>query len=136
MARVTTTGLDELITEMENMWEQAEPVFNEMLEIAADESEKAWKDAIEKHNLVQSGQMLASVKADLNKRAAGGLKIATTYPRGMDTRRVRNALKAFVNHYGSRRNKATYFVDDAEQEIADKVPDLLHKRWNEHLEGK
>ena len=137
MVIATTTGLDDLITDLENNWEQASEIFDEMLGIAADESEKSWKAAIDKHGLVASGDMKDSVKSDMNKKAAGGLKIVTTFPRGKDKRGVRNALKAFVNHYGSKRNNATHFVDDIEKDLADRVPELLFTRWQAfQREGK
>lgn len=137
MVIATTTGLDDLITDLENNWEQASEIFDEMLGIAADESEKSWKAAIDKHGLVASGDMKDSVKSDMNKKAAGGLKIVTTFPRGKDKRGVRNALKAFINHHGSRRNKATYFVDDIEKDLADRLPEMLFTRWEEfQREGK
>lgn len=114
MANLTFSGLDGVMDELTRCSERIDGVVTAMLKAGGDEMAQAWKDAIGAAGLERSGDMRKSVKAGNLKRDPDGGTIVV-YPRGTDGKGTSNALKAFVNHYGTSRIPATGFVDAAEQ---------------------
>jgi len=132
MARVTFEGLDELITDMERMGEQAGEVFEEMLDAGALEVVDAWKKSAEKHGHIDTGEMRKNTR-HTKIGTKGGSKIAHIYPRGKDKNGVRHASKAFYRHYGTTRKKATYWIDTAEKEAAKTAPGKVFAIWSDYI---
>ena len=56
------------------------------------------------------------------------------YPQGVDRKGIRNAEKAFVNHYGASSRKATHFVDDAESEAEAPAVEAMANAWDTYFE--
>ena len=151
MGRCRVEGLDELIEEMEQMGNQAMPVFKEMLEIGAEEIKEAWKRSAEKNKLKDTGEMIAAIDWDRHSWKKSNELQTDIYPRGYAkttsaktaagrkvytrTNKVRHATKAFVLHYGTKRKPATYWVDDAVEDANPKVVEKLYRRWGEYIKG-
>ncbi len=131
-------GLDELIEDIERMEAGLEPVFEEMLDIGAEEVVNAWKEAITEHGHIDTGQMLAKVKSAKRKVSGGSDKrYAVIYPRGKDKRGIRHASKAFMRHYGTSKKAGTHFVDTAEEKGSKAAFEKVSKRWESFItEGK
>lgn len=123
MARFKTEGLEELIDELQRHKEALDEAAPEMLRAGADVIADAWRDAIKKHRLIDTGEMLSSVSASYIITA--DTKKATIYPAGKDSKGIRNAEKAFVNHYGASNKDATHFVDDAKEQAEEAVTDAI-----------
>ena len=102
-------GLDAMIRQLGSMGDDSEKVSKAMLTAAAEKTKTAWRNAIESHGLVDTGDMLESV----GYRAPGRSMSVEIYPQGTDRKGVRNATKAFVLHFGSSSIEGTRFVDDA-----------------------
>lgn len=136
MAKCRVEGLDELIDDMARLWDQAEHVFDEMLELGAEEVKEAWKASAEQHGHKQTGEMITAIDYTKRPSMPGGLKTAHIYPQGKDSRGIRLAAKAFWRHYGTNRKPGTYWVDTADQKAAERVPPLLMERWRRYLKGQ
>ncbi len=139
MARFDTSGLDELLAEMKQMGELVGETADKMLMAGAEEVKAAWESAIELEGLVDTGDMLKSIGYARKPRTAGDIKLIDIYPQGKDRKGVRNAEKAFVNHYGTSGEKgvkATHFVDVADELAADFVMEAYERIWYEYLKGK
>ena len=79
--------------------------------------------------------MLASVAAGPVQTDGNDVKYIYVSPQGKDHKGVRNAEKAFINHYGTSKIKATHFVDDAETEASEKAVDAMQDVWNKQKGG-
>lgn len=136
MARCRVEGLDELIDDMEREYEASAEVFEEMLELGAEEVKKAWKESAEKHGHKQTGEMIAAIDYAKKPGSPGGMKVAYIYPQGKDKKGIRHAAKAFWRHYGTSKKAGTFWVDTADEIAARKVPPILWERWQKHLRSR
>ena len=132
MANFSTSYLSDIIGNLEGLEKDIGEIQDEMLEAAGAEFEKAWKNGIERHEHVDTGDMLKSVKAKINKNK----KTVTIAPTGKDRQGVRNAQKAFVLHYGSTKIAGDRFVDDVEEKGEDAAIDAMMEVYNEELYKK
>ncbi len=134
MARFDTTGLQELINDMRRMGEAAEPVAQAMTAAAAEEITAAWKSAAEEHDLRDTGAMIESIGYPDGVQRLGSTFAADIYPQGKDGSGTRNAEKAFILNYGSKKIPPTYWVDEADKRSAETVQTRLEEMWGEFLE--
>ncbi len=137
MARFDTSGLDDLIRDMENMGQLSGEVAKVMVEAAAQEIKAAWKEAAEDHGLRDTGAMIESIDAPGPVMDFGTALGKDIYPTGKDRKGVRNAEKAFILHYGRngwQRIAATYWVDDADAISEARVPPRLDALWQEFMD--
>lgn len=139
MARFDVSGLDDLLADMKQMGELVGETADKMLMAGAEEVKAAWQKAIDQKGLVDTGDMLKSVGFSRKPRSAGDIRTIDIYPQGKDRKGVRNAEKAFVNHYGTSGEKGvkpTNFVDLADELAADPVMAAYERIWDEYLKGK
>jgi len=154
MARFDTSGLDDLIRDMNAMGESTGELAEEMLFAGADVVKESWRYAAAMHDLKDTGDMIESIGYPRQPTRAGDVISLDIYPQGKDRKGVRNAEKAFILHYGTssaasikrgerrawRKGKkyknpgipATHWVDDADDIAGDRVlPRLLaiFDRW-------
>lgn len=134
MAQIDTTGLQELLNDMRRMGEASGPVARAMTAAAAEEISASWRQTAEAYGLRDTGAMIESVGWPEGVQALGDIFAADIYPQGRDARGVRNAEKAFIQHYGSSRIRPTYWVDQADKAAADPVQRRLEEIWGQFLE--
>ena len=134
MARFDTSGMDGLIADLNHMEQQTGPLAEAMTMAAAEIIKGCWQRSAEEHGLRDTGAMIESIgypRAPTNFGDALGIDV---YPQGKDSKGVRNAEKAFVQHYGTGRVPATYFVDDADAYSEEAVPDALQAIMDEYID--
>lgn len=134
MARFDTSGMDDLINDMIRMGQNTGPMAEAMTMTAAEIIKRCWQRSAEEHGLRDTGALIESIgypRAPTNFGDALGIDV---YPQGKDQRGVRNAEKAFVQHYGTGRVPATYWVDDADAYSEEAVPEALQAMWDEYLD--
>lgn len=134
MARFDTSGMDDIIDAVLRMGEAGEEIGDEMLLAGAEETKQAWGQAIADHGLVDTGEMFESIGYARKPKDVGDIRTIDIYPRGKDSKGVRNAEKAFVNHYGTSSRKATHFVDDADEAAGPRVQAAMEKVYDNYLE--
>lgn len=134
MARLDTSGLDDLIAEMERMGQSSGDVAEAMVDAAAVVIRDAWKETAEKYDLHDTGDMIRSIGFPTPPQKIGAAIFRDVYPQGKDSKGVRNAEKAFLLHYGTSRIKAKYWVDEAEAISGPRVQERLEEIWGEFLE--
>ena len=134
MARLDTSGLDDLIAEMERMGQSSGDVAEAMVNAAVVEIRDAWKEPAEKYDLHDTGDMIRSIGFPTPPQKIGAAIFRDVYPQGKDSKGVRNAEKAFLLHYGTSRIKAKYWVDEAEAISGPRVQERLEEIWGEFLE--
>lgn len=132
MARFDTSGLDDLIRDMTRMGERSGEIAHAMVDAGVEEIRECWRDSAEAHGHRDTGDMIASIGSgpfiDMNDIVAKDV-----YPLGKDHKGVRNAEKAFVLHYGTRRIPGSYWVDDADDKAAPRVQSRLEQIWADYL---
>ena len=135
MARIDTTGLDALISEMQKMGETSGAIAEAMVNAAVIEIRDCWKEAIEKHELIDTGAMLDSIGFPEPVHNIGGMLYRDVYPQGKDESGTRNAEKAFILNYGSSRIRPTHFVDEADKASENRVVSRLTDMWADYIES-
>jgi len=129
-----TSGLDDLIRDMQRMGQASGEVAKAMVNAAVIEIRDAWKESAEKHGLVDTGDMIGSIGFPAPVASIGEALYRDVYPIGKDRKGTRNAEKAFVLNYGTSRIRPTYWVDEADQAAEPRVQERLEGIWDEFLE--
>lgn len=131
MALLNSAGFSELIDDLSMHKMDFVRAAPAMLKAGSDVVIDCWKRAIKKHGLVDTHDMIDSVAAAPVK---GNGMAYEVYPQGIDRKGVRNAEKAFVNHYGASRRRATHFVDEAETEAEVPAVAAMANAWDTYFE--
>ena len=137
MASFHMDGIDALINDMRKLGDNIVPVSEALVTAGAAEIRDCWRESAEKHGLRDTGAMIESVGFPDPPVTMGDVVYRDIYPVGKDGKGTRNAEKAFILHYGRAGRRAiepTYWVDDAEDAAALRVPLVLEKLWGEYLE--
>ena len=134
MARMDTSGLDELISEMQRMGQDTGPVAEEMVEAAVEIIKQSWINAANEHGHVETGDMIGSIGYGRPVNA-GNLIYCDVYPQGNDSKGVSNAAKAFILHYGKHNMPGTYWVDEAEMRAGPDVEAVCQAIWDRFLKS-
>lgn len=136
MARFKTSGLDDMISAVGKLGEDAEEITEKMLQAGAEEVKQAWKASAEKHKVRDTGDMIDSIGFARKPKKVGDIKTIDIYPQGKNRRGVRNAEVAFVRHYGTSEHPGTHFVDDADADSGPKVQAAMENVYDEELVRK
>ena len=135
MALFNGEGFDELLADLKQHGDLVSTAAPDMLQEGAAVVADSWRDAIRAHDLIDTGDMIDSVGPSDVVNTSSEKKIAV-YPQGRDRKGIRNAEKAFINHYGASRRKATHFVDDAETKAEGPAVDAMAAVWFDKLESE
>lgn len=135
MALFNGEGFDELLADLKQHGDLVSTAAPDMLQAGAAVVADSWRDAIRAHDLIDTGDMIDSVGLSDVVNTSSEKKIAV-YPQGRDRKGIRNAEKAFINHYGASRRKATHFVDDAETKAEGPAVDAMAAVWFDKLESE
>lgn len=95
---------------------------------------KAQKEEIQRMGLVDTGDMLNSVKATAPKEK-DGVMCVEVYPAGKDRKGVDNAKKGFVLNYGTSKIRARPWHDVADKRAAGDVVDAMRQVWEDEPDG-
>lgn len=133
MARFEAPGLDDLIRDMQRLGEDAGPCAEAMVDQAAIVIRDEWRKSAEEKGLRATGAMIESIGFPEQVRKIGGVLSQDIYPQGTDSKGTRNAEKAFILNYGSRRIAPTYWVDDADAASGPIIEAKLTEMWGEFL---
>lgn len=133
MARFDTTGIQEIISDMERRCQDVGPVAEEMVNAAVEEIKLAWQASAEEHGHRDTGALIDSIGFGPGPVRAGNILMRDVYPQGKDSKGVRNAEKAFILHYGCKRFPGSYWVDDADEKSAAPVQARIEAIWDRFL---
>ena len=136
MARFDTSGIQDIISAMERMGQEAGAVAEEMVDAAVEEIKGAWKASAEAHGHRDTGALIESIGFGPGPVRAGGILYRDVYPQGKDSKGIRNAEKAFILHYGCRRFPGSYWIDDADEMSAEPVQSRIEAIWDRFLSSE
>ena len=133
MARMDTSGLDDLINEMRRLGQDSGPVVDEMLDTAAGIIRDQWRETAREHGHVDTGAMIDSVDFPVKGNARAMYR--DIYPQGKDAKGVRNAEKAFILQYGKHNMPGSYWVDEAETKAGPEAIAACQAIWDRFLQS-
>ena len=139
MSKFSYNGIDELAADMKKLdLLDNETLVGEMFDAGADVVIEEWRKGVEKkvRNVDErsKGELLDSIGTHKNVKRIENFSAKDIYPKGKDSKGVRNAEKAFILHYGKSGQSPTLFVDDVENAAEDKAVDAMSAKYNEYLE--
>lgn len=121
MAKIDTSGIDELCKQMDRLGASVDAARDEMLTEAGKIGVEKWKAAIQRAGHVQTGGLLRKVKATKPKRSKDGTAYVEVYPQGThptakarDGKSMSYAGVAFTLNYGNSKLPGSRFVQAAE----------------------
>ena len=135
MADFNVTGLDDVIKEMMSHQQAAETAIPEMLNAGADILVKAQKSEVQSMKLVDTGDMMKSIKGDKIKKDKDGNSYIDVYPKGKDRKGVRNAEKAFIAEYGTSKLPARPWMRTANEKCSDEITEKEKEIWDKNKGG-
>lgn len=136
MARFVTDGLDAIIDDMNRLGESSGETAQRMLLAGAAVVREAWREAAEAHDHRVTRDMIESIGYPREPKTAGDVMWIDIYPQGRDRKGIRNAEKAFILHYGSRKLPASRWVDDADARSSETVVPAMATIWDEFLQNQ
>lgn len=134
MAGFDMSGLDDLVNQMTRMGQRTGKVAEAMVQAAGAEIRDSWRRTAEKKKFRKTGAMIEAIGMPEGVQTLGGSSFVDIYPQGKDKKGVRNAEKAFILHYGTKRIKPSYWTDDADDAAEPVVGEKLENMWGEFLE--
>lgn len=131
----STDGLASFMLSMEELATTPDATIEEMLHAEADIIEEAQKKKGRAYGVHRTGVTLSSIGRGKVKNTKDG-KVIHVYPQGRNKDGNRNAEVAFVNEFGTSRQAARPFIQDANAESADKAVEAAMEVWDEYLNSK
>lgn len=133
MAKLRMDGMEEAINDLERLGKNTDEATTAMLRAAGNVMSNAWRESAEKHHHRDTGQMIASISAGRKIKGRGSGKSIIVDAQGKDHKGVRNAEKAFLLNYGTRKIGASHWVDEAEKDAEPKIATTMQSIWNEYI---
>lgn len=133
MARMSASGFDDIFAGLRTLGEKAPEVTTKMVDAGAEVVADHWKVSAESHGLRKTGEMIESIRP-ANLKKGNNATSREVYPQGVGSNGTRNAAKAFINHYGTSRQKPTYFVDEAERSAEAPMNEAMAAVWDDFIE--
>lgn len=130
MARFNVTGMEEVIKDMARMGEHTGKVADDMLNAAASILVDSWKNSIQSHGHIDTGDMFRSVKPT-KPVTKDNTRSLTVYPQGKDATGTRNAEKAFIANFGRPgHQRASGFANEAEENAEAPAQEAMLNIWD------
>ncbi len=136
MARFDVSGMDDIIKQMAALGKLVGETADEMLMAGAEVVKEAWRDSAEEHDHRVTGDMIDSIGYPRHPDTINGIRTIDIYPQGKDSKGVRNAEKAFILHYGTKKSKGSHWVDGADRISGERVTPAMEQIWHKKLEQK
>lgn len=128
MAQFNTVGFDDVEKALLRREKAAVEAVPEMLKAGANVLIRAQKAEIERMRIVDTADMMKSVKATPVK-GNDVEQYVEVYPHGKDRKGVRNAEKAFIAQYGKPNEPARPWLTSANEKCVDDVHDAMRAVW-------
>ena len=137
MAEFKAIGLDELMLSLQEIAEIPEAVQDEMLNAQGDVVAREQQESARRYGIQRTGLTIRSIRKGKVKLDKHGNRVLYVTPVGSRIRgkkKTSNAEIAFLNEYGTKKQKARPFMRDANErsaEAATKAAAEIYYRWQE-----
>lgn len=135
MANFTVVGLEAIERQLLLQPERVDKIIPDMLNAGADVIVEAQQEEIERMGLVDTGDMLKSIKKTPVKKSRDGGRYIVIAPQGKDRKGVSNATKGFVAQYGRSNMPARPWMTVANEKAAPAASAAMRKVWEEKNNG-
>lgn len=136
MARFSTDGLDSIIDDLKAIGELSGEMADEMLLAGAEEVKQAWRRAAKMHGHFDTGDMFNSINYSSKPKLVSDIKMIDIYPQGTDRKKVRNAEKAFILHYGTSKRPGSHWIDTADDLSAEPVEKAMREIYEQKMKER
>lgn len=138
MAKLSVTGLDDLMLSLREIAAIPDNVAQAMLDSEAQVVEAAQLAEGMSMGVYRTGQTLASIRRGKMKKGRDGSRVVYVTPTGTNDRGERNAAVAFINEYGvpSRKIPPRPFIATANEKAAGPAVAAAEKIYDEFLRSK
>lgn len=138
MAEISTSGLEELLPDMEAIAEIPDAVILEMLAAEAGVIAPAQAAEARAMGVVDTGKTAGSITFDKKLKATKDGKAIYVYPKGSrsDGSRRRVAEVAFVNEFGKEGQPARPFINTANARKGDEAVKAAAEVYDNFLKSK
>lgn len=137
MAEFKAVGLDELALSLQEIAEIPEDIQDEMLLAQGDIVAQAQRESAQRYGIQRTGTLIRSIKPGKAKLDKHGNRVLYVTPVGSRVRggkKTTNAEIAFLNEYGTRRQRARPFMRDANERSAEAATQAaadIYYRWQD-----
>lgn len=137
MAEFKAVGLDELALSLQEIAEIPEDIQDEMLRAQGDIVAQAQRESAQRYGIQRTGTLIRSIKPGKVKLDKHGNRVLYVTPVGSRVRggkKTTNAEIAFLNEYGTRRQRARPFMRDANERSAEAATQAaadIYYRWQD-----
>lgn len=143
MARFETDGIDELAAQLHNLGAALEnEIGDAMLMAGAEKVRQAWRQSAIMHRHKRYGYLIDAIGYARKPKKVRDVKSIDIYPQGYDKDGRRNAMKAFVLHYGTKKKDGSVripgsrWIDDADRICDSTVLPEMERVYNEELKKR
>ncbi len=136
MASFDFSGIEELMAGLHEISALSDDTVEQLLLAEAAVVEKAQKQTGLAMGVHRTGVTLDSISHGKLKKTANGGRALYVYPRGVNSKGIRNAEVAFINEFGKTNQKARPFIKTANETCADEAVDAAAKVYASYLASK
>lgn len=138
MAEISTSGLEELMSDMEKVAELPDAIILEMLTAEAEVIAPAQAAEAQAMGVYDKGTTAQSIKYDKKLKDTKDGKAIYVYPQGTrsDGNRRRVAEVAFINEFGKGGQPARPFINTANEKKADEAVEAASRVYDKFLTDK
>ena len=137
MAEFRAVGLDELALSLQEIAEIPEDIQDEMLRAQGNIVAQAQRESAQRYGIQRTGTLIRSIKPGKVKLDKHGSRVLYVPPVGSRVRggkKTTNAEIAFLNEYGTRKQRARPFMRDANERSAEAATQAaadIYYRWQD-----
>lgn len=137
MAEFKAVGLDELALSLQEIAEIPEDIQDEMLRAQGNIVAQAQRESAQRYGIQRTGTLIRSIKPGKVKLDKHGSRVLYVTPVGSRVRggkKTTNAEIAFLNEYGTRKQRARPYMRDANERSAEAATQAaadIYYRWQE-----
>jgi HK97 gp10 family phage protein len=138
VANLSTSGLDDLLKDLESIAELPDDVILGMLSAEADVVADAQKSTARALGVFGTGKTAESVTYDKKLKSNGTEKVIYVYPKGTRSDGNRRSVGevAFINEFGKRGQPARPFISTANEKSAEAATEAAAKVYDDYLKSK
>lgn len=138
MAELSTSGLDELLSDMEAIAELPDEIVLEMLTAEAEVIAEAQAQEARAMGVFDTGRTAESITFGKTLKVKDGEKAIYIYPQGTrsDGNKRRVAEVAFINEFGKQGQAARPFIQTANEKAAEAAEKAALDAYDKYLKSK
>ncbi|MCM1220553.1 MAG: hypothetical protein NC548_39310 [Lachnospiraceae bacterium] len=138
MAEISTSGLEELLSDMAAIAEIPDAVLLEMLTAEAEVIVEAQAAEARAMGVYDTGTTAESITFDKKLKTTADGKAVYVYPKGSrsDGSRRRVAEVAFINEFGKKGQPARPFINTANERKGDEAVKAAEQVYDDFLKSK